>query len=64
MTNNHSPDWEVTTKTEFDTVLEQLLTTALGNGVDPRGSWVYNTDKTDLGLETVIVELQKEETEA
>jgi hypothetical protein len=63
MTKNYPSDWNVTTEAEFDTVLEQLLENAIGNGVDPRGSWVYDADGSNLDLETVIVELQSRESD-
>jgi hypothetical protein len=63
MTKNHPSDWKITTEAKFDMALKQLLTSAIGNGVDPRGSWVYNTNGADLDLETVIVELQNGDTE-
>lgn len=64
MTKSYPSDLNVTTEKEFDAALEKLLRDAIGNGVDPRGSWVYNTDGSDLDLETVIVELQNGESEA
>ncbi|MFB6227828.1 MAG: hypothetical protein ABEH88_04475 [Halobacteriales archaeon] len=58
MTKKYPSDRDVRTEAEFDVALKQLLTNATGNGVDPRGSWVYNTNGSNLDLETVIVELQ------
>jgi hypothetical protein len=38
------PDvFDVTTREEFRTALGRLLAAAAGNGVDPRGNWVYCT---------------------
>ena len=34
---------DVTTREEFRTALGRLLAAAAGNGVDPRGNWVYRT---------------------
>lgn len=64
MTKNYPSDWNVTTEAEFDAALEQLVENALENGVDPRGSWVYDTNGSSLDLEAVIVELQNGGSEA
>ena len=63
MTERYLSDRDITTEAGFDAALEQLLTNAIGNGVDPRGSWVYDTDASGLDLETVIVELQNGDTD-
>ena len=60
MTKNPPADWNITTEAEFDAALEQILTNAIGNDVDPRGSWVDDTDGAAPNLETVVVELQDE----
>lgn len=62
MTKHHPSDWDITTEAEFDSALEQILTNAIGNDVDPRGSWVYDTDGAAPNLEAVVVELQDETT--
>jgi hypothetical protein len=58
MTKSHPPNWSITTEAEFDAALEQILISAIGNSVDPRGSWVYDTDRIAPSLEAVVVELQ------
>jgi hypothetical protein len=58
MTKNYPSDWDITTEAEFDAALGQILTNAIGNDVDPRGSWVYNTDGVAPDLEAMVVELQ------
>lgn len=48
---------EIRTEAAFENALGGLIHAALQNGVDPCGSWVYDTDAFDTDLEAVIVEL-------
>lgn len=55
-------DGEITTVEEFDTAFGNLLSEAMRNGIDPRGSWVYrNSGEEVLDLEAEIVELAPDE---
>lgn len=59
----HQPfDEEITTTDEFETALDELFTAAIGNDIDPRGSWVYrDSDDADPDWEVVISELETHE---
>lgn len=51
---------KITTAAEFQTALEELLTTARQNDIDLRGSWVYrNGDESLASWEVEIYELQQ-----
>jgi len=49
----------LTTTTEFETALGELLTAAEANGVDIEGSWVYDADgNTEPNWEVLVYELE------
>lgn len=49
----------ITTAAEFQSALGELLTAARQNGVNPRGSWVYDDgDESLTNWEVEIYELQ------
>lgn len=48
----------LTTQTEFETALGDLLTTAEENDIDIEGSWVYQADgSTEPNWEVLVYEL-------
>lgn len=51
-------DDEITTVTEFDAALEQLLLAALDNDVDIWGAWEYRNGDGTADMEAMIVELE------
>jgi len=61
MTRDHPFDGDVTTEEEFDAALEQLLSAARENGVDPQGSWVYRNGRNAPDWEVMVVELAKDD---
>ncbi len=49
----------LTTTTEFETALGNLLTAAQQNDIDIEGSWVYHGDEsTDPNWEVLVYELE------
>lgn len=50
-------DGEVTTDEEFRASLGQLLLQAIGNGIDPAGSWVYRDGGSRPDWEVMFLEL-------
>ncbi len=50
---------EITTEAEFDEALRKLVLSALGNGVDTRGAWVYRNGESYPDLEVLVTELAK-----
>jgi hypothetical protein len=58
MSNNHWND-RITTSTEFNAALAELLVAAERNNIDVRGSWVSDTDDEGLtNWEVVVYELE------
>lgn len=56
MFHDNPPD-EPTTPAEFESLLGEVLTTAIANGVDPRGSWVYRSHDGNPDWEMMVNEL-------
>lgn len=55
-----SPDRDITTEAEFDSALQTLLLSALQNGLDLRGGWVYRNGDGFPDFEVTITELAKQ----
>lgn len=53
------PDWDVSTEAEFDSALQQLLLSAVRNGLDLQGAWEYRNGQTYPDYEVLITELSK-----
>jgi len=49
---------EITTASDFEAALGDLLDAALQNGIDPQGSWVYKDDNRDDNWEVEVYELE------
>lgn len=49
---------DISTASDFDKALEELLTTAAENEIDPEGSWEYKPDDTQTNWEVLIYELE------
>jgi hypothetical protein len=60
MTRDDVYDPEVTTEAEFDAALNLILDSAVSNGLDPRGSWVYRNGDSHPDWEVLVAELQKD----
>ncbi|MFB6233369.1 MAG: hypothetical protein ABEH61_03825 [Haloarculaceae archaeon] len=61
MTDDHSRDslhGQITTEEAFEAALSDLLSTALRNGIDPRGSWVCRDGETSPDMEVMVLELE------
>lgn len=58
MTAHFTAD-DISSTTDFDTALGQLLLTAQQNGIDFRGAWEYRTNAETSDVEVVITELAK-----
>lgn len=57
MTANSPFDDDITDPEEFEAALGQLLSAAMGNGLDLEGSWVYRADGDGLDLEVLVYKL-------
>ena len=54
-----TPDRDITTEAAFDSALQILLLSALENGLDLRGAWVYRNGEDHPDLEVLVTELAK-----
>ncbi|MFC7057334.1 hypothetical protein [Halovenus salina] len=51
-------DDAITSASEFEAAVGDLLAAAVRNGVDVRGSWVYNTDDGEDSWEVMVYKLE------
>ncbi len=61
MTRDNPTEGNITTEAQFEAALDRLLHSATGNGLDPRGSWVYRNGKDAPDWEVMILELEKKD---
>lgn len=57
MTTDNTSDDEISSRTEFEAALGRVISAALENDVDPRGTWEYRTDGTGSDMEVMVIEL-------
>ncbi len=58
MTQSNPFELEITSEEAFQSALSRLLTAAVENDVDIRGSWIYRSDDINRrDWETMIIEL-------
>lgn len=56
MTTDFTDD-EMSSTTDFETALGNVILTALQNDIDPWGTWEYRTDRPDSDTEVMVVRL-------
>ncbi|ELZ32693.1 hypothetical protein DJ71_09270 [Halorubrum sp. E3] len=57
MTTDSTPDDEVSSTEEFEAALGRVIRDAFENGVNPRGTWEYRSDRAGADVEVMVVEL-------
>jgi hypothetical protein len=60
MTDRFITGEEIESKAALEEALGSVLQAAIQGGIDPCGSWVYDTDELDLDLEVLVVALADE----
>ena len=57
MTTEDTSDDEISSTEEFEVALGRVIRDAFENGVNPRGTWEYRSDRAGADVEVMVVEL-------